>query len=416
MRKKRKPTHLDSESPDSELESEVELYSDTRKKKIVKKSLNNSNARNKTSDQSKTLMKSPPPVPLVYPERFVSSPDKIVRQHIPQVSKQPSFPVSVAKDSGKNLANFVQEITSKKNLADEENKSQILDMLKQRKENKQKFKETKKYNSKKESSSSIFITTSLKQQQTDDVQELSNSVLHVPSKNLVRDNRKPISKDTQIVLPSVSGEVCTSTNVRTFRPVYNHTSQSASENLCSEHEEPSHVPSKEISDNQTISVEKQFVSSEKAYLQVKSKLHSFVFVIIYKISTIYRIMSQFSDFSFLEDMINKGFTEVKKEMSKLHSKMDICLMNQEKLNRFLLPGEKVIKKPSNFPSLPVDNTVQLNSLENFLKDDGNLSAAVSVFSYYLYCMFIIYYLYCTFVGFICFLSFVFCFPLVYIFC
>ena len=52
-------------------------------------------------------------------------------------------------------------------------------------------------------------------------------------------------------------------------------------------------------------------------------------------------------------------------------------MNQEKINRFLLPGEKVIKKPANFPPLPVDTEAQLKGFENFLKDDGNLSAAVS---------------------------------------
>jgi hypothetical protein len=75
--------------------------------------------------------------------------------------------------------------------------------------------------------------------------------------------------------------------------------------------------------------------------------------------------------------IRKEFNDIKKAVSMLNSKMDICLMNQEKLNRFLLPGEKVIKKPSNFPSLPVDTEAQLMSLENFLKDDGNLSAAVS---------------------------------------
>lgn len=64
--------------------------------------------------------------------------------------------------------------------------------------------------------------------------------------------------------------------------------------------------------------------------------------------------------------------------------MDICLMNQEKLNRFLLPGEKVIKKPSNFPTLPVNTVEQLNCLENFLKDDGNLSAAVNIFTMFYY--------------------------------
>lgn len=75
-------------------------------------------------------------------------------------------------------------------------------------------------------------------------------------------------------------------------------------------------------------------------------------------------------------MIRQGFIEMNKEMSTVSAKMDICLMNQEKLNRFLLPGEKIIKKTSNFPSLPVKTEVQLRCLEDFLKDDGNLSAAV----------------------------------------
>lgn len=93
-------------------------------------------------------------------------------------------------------------------------------------------------------------------------------------------------------------------------------------------------------------------------------------------------MSKFSELSSLKNMICKGFSETKKEICILSSKMDICLMNQEKINRFLLSGEKVIKKPFNFPSLPVNTEVQLNYLENFLKDDGNLSAAVRIFSKY----------------------------------
>lgn len=64
-------------------------------------------------------------------------------------------------------------------------------------------------------------------------------------------------------------------------------------------------------------------------------------------------------------------------------------MNQEKLKRFLLPGEKVVKRPPNFPSLPVNTEIQLNDVENFLTDDSNLSAAVCcctiiILYYYLY--------------------------------
>lgn len=52
-------------------------------------------------------------------------------------------------------------------------------------------------------------------------------------------------------------------------------------------------------------------------------------------------------------------------------------MNQEKLNRYILPGEKVIKRPTGFPSLPVQSEQELHDLETFLANDENLSAAVS---------------------------------------
>ncbi|XP_071576833.1 uncharacterized protein [Temnothorax nylanderi] len=89
------------------------------------------------------------------------------------------------------------------------------------------------------------------------------------------------------------------------------------------------------------------------------------------------------DFSSLHKMIHTEFIEIKKQIDNFSSKVDICVMNQEILNRFLLPGEKIIKKPLNFPSLPVNNEVQLNCLENFLKDDGNLSAASIYLSKYI---------------------------------
>ncbi|KAL0115660.1 hypothetical protein PUN28_010882 [Cardiocondyla obscurior] len=54
--------------------------------------------------------------------------------------------------------------------------------------------------------------------------------------------------------------------------------------------------------------------------------------------------------------------------------MDICIMSQEKLNRLLSSEEKVVKKPQNFPALPVNTMTQLHALEQFLADDNNLSA------------------------------------------
>lgn len=114
------------------------------------------------------------------------------------------------------------------------------------------------------------------------MEEFSNSVLRTPSKNLLIDNGKHY-KDTQVVLPSTSGEVCRPTELRTFRPVHSPTSsQSAYENLIasSERGESLHVPSEEVTDDQCISVEDQFISSnrEEVYVQVMGKLYvSFVF-------------------------------------------------------------------------------------------------------------------------------------------
>lgn len=63
---------------------------------------------------------------------------------------------------------------------------------------------------------------------------------------------------------------------------------------------------------------------------------------------------------------------------QINSKVDIFIMNQEKLHRYLLPGEKVVKRPSGLPSFPVETEHELDQMEEFLKDDNNLSAAVSL--------------------------------------
>ncbi|XP_025263565.1 uncharacterized protein LOC105249208 isoform X2 [Camponotus floridanus] len=65
---------------------------------------------------------------------------------------------------------------------------------------------------------------------------------------------------------------------------------------------------------------------------------------------------------------------------QINSKMDIFIMNQEKLHRYLLPGEKVVKRPSGLPSFPVETEHELNQMEEFLKDDNNLSAATFYFA------------------------------------
>ena len=145
MRKKRKPAHLNSESSDEESEPEVNL---NKKKKIFKKYLNNSNTLKKTLDKSTTSMKNlpSPPVPPVFSERFIISFNKITRQHIPQCSKQPSFSISIAKDSDKNRANLVEKITSQNNQENKENKRQLFIKLKPVEQNKQQVEKQKKYN------------------------------------------------------------------------------------------------------------------------------------------------------------------------------------------------------------------------------------------------------------------------------
>lgn len=88
-------------------------------------------------------------------------------------------------------------------------------------------------------------------------------------------------------------------------------------------------------------------------------------------------MSWFVDIS-LVHLITTHHNKVKKELKELNSKLDFCLLNQEKLHRYILPGEKVIKRPTGFPSLPVQSDQrELHVLETFLSNDANLSAAVS---------------------------------------
>lgn len=63
-------------------------------------------------------------------------------------------------------------------------------------------------------------------------------------------------------------------------------------------------------------------------------------------------------------------------------------MNQEKLQSYILPGEKVIKRPTGFPSLPLKSEHELftqRALETFLSNDANLSAATGKF---FYCVFV----------------------------
>ncbi|XP_025995988.2 uncharacterized protein LOC105204285 [Solenopsis invicta] len=52
-------------------------------------------------------------------------------------------------------------------------------------------------------------------------------------------------------------------------------------------------------------------------------------------------------------LITTFHNEVKRELKELNRKLDFVLMNQEKLCRCILPSDKVIKRPTRFPLLPV---------------------------------------------------------------
>lgn len=79
----------------------------------------------------------------------------------------------------------------------------------------------------------------------------------------------------------------------------------------------------------------------------------------------------------LVNCINK-LDENMKMTNRMDSKLDIAIMNQEKLCRYLLPGEKLIQCPIGLPSFPIETQDELDCMEKFLEDDNNLSSAVNL--------------------------------------
>ncbi|KMQ87602.1 hypothetical protein RF55_13072, partial [Lasius niger] len=69
-----------------------------------------------------------------------------------------------------------------------------------------------------------------------------------------------------------------------------------------------------------------------------------------------------------------SLSSLKKEVREVSSKLDIVIMNQERLNRFIMPTEKVVKRPSKLPSLPIKTEGELAKMEQFLSEENNLSA------------------------------------------
>lgn len=251
FRRKRKPGHLDSESSDKESE-ESDLNIDIKRKKRIQKS-DTLDSWKKISNKSKTAIKAPPRVPLLLLEELKLSPDKITRQHIPQLIKQPTFSLSVAKDSGKNHTNSLQKIILQQE--DKENKREIHKQVKQERQDKHKFKE-KKYNLEKESSSPILSTRTVKQ--------VDLSSLHTVPENLFTDKRKCIDK---MVSPPVSDETYIPIKLSEFSSA-STSSQSAchyvsndNDNVINEeHEECSYVQSV-LENTQSISMENEINSN-----------------------------------------------------------------------------------------------------------------------------------------------------------
>lgn len=69
---------------------------------------------------------------------------------------------------------------------------------------------------------------------------------------------------------------------------------------------------------------------------------------------------------------------LKKTARETRSVIDIIGMNVERLCRAILPGEKVLKRPPSMPAFPLTSVEEVEVMEKFLKNDANLSSAVSV--------------------------------------
>lgn len=79
---------------------------------------------------------------------------------------------------------------------------------------------------------------------------------------------------------------------------------------------------------------------------------------------------------------NKAFD--KKMYQEISSKLDMVIMNQCKLNRYLLPHEKRIVRPTDLPALPLTTKEELKKFEKYLLKDDNLGATVNIFFSFYY--------------------------------
>lgn len=75
--------------------------------------------------------------------------------------------------------------------------------------------------------------------------------------------------------------------------------------------------------------------------------------------------------------LKEFLTKLDKKVDTMRAKLDMVLINQSKMNRILLPEEKILSKPSNMPALPLDTIEQVKRFEKFLSNDVQLADTVS---------------------------------------
>lgn len=61
---------------------------------------------------------------------------------------------------------------------------------------------------------------------------------------------------------------------------------------------------------------------------------------------------------------------------EISSKLDTIIMNQCRLNYYLLPNEKIIIRPTDFPSLPLMTEEDVEKFEKYLSENDNITATV----------------------------------------
>ncbi|XP_070169932.1 uncharacterized protein [Polyergus mexicanus] len=71
--------------------------------------------------------------------------------------------------------------------------------------------------------------------------------------------------------------------------------------------------------------------------------------------------------------LNASLTKLNKKVDNMRAKLDMILINQSKINRILMPEEKILSKPSNMPALPLDTIEQVERFEKFLSNDVQLA-------------------------------------------